>query len=181
MPEAFIYDAVRTPRGKGRNGALQTVTPIDLVTTVLRALQARTGLDTARVDDVVLGCVEPVGEQGANIARVAVLHAGWDRTVPGVTLNRFCASGLEAVNMAAASVMAGQNALTVGGGVESMSRVPMGSAGGAWPADPQVAQGTRFVPQGVSADLIATLWGYSRDDVDELALTSQRQIGRAHV
>jgi acetyl-CoA C-acetyltransferase len=179
MSEAFVYDAVRTPRGRGRGGSLNTVTPIDLVTTVLRALAQRTGLDSAEVEDVILGCVEPVGEQGANIARVAVLHAGWAQSVPGVTLNRYCASGLEAVNMAAAQVMSGQCALSVGGGVESMSRVPMGSSGGAWPADPAVAQGTRFVPQGISADLIATLYGHSRADVDAVALTSQRRAATA--
>ena len=137
MTEAFIYDAVRTPRGKGRaSGTLHEVTPINLAVTALQAIEARNDLDTSLVEDVVLGCVEPVGEQGAVIARIAALHAGYAETVSGVQINRFCASGLEAVNMAAAQVMSGQSDLVVGGGVESMSRVPMGSSGGAWSADP---------------------------------------------
>ncbi len=180
MPDAFIYDHVRTPRGRGKKtGSLHTVTPIRLATTVLRALRERSGLDTALVDDVVFGCVAPVGEQGANLPRVAVLHAGWDQGVPGQQLNRYCASGLEAVNSAAAQVMSGQCDLTVGGGVESMSRVPMGSDGGAWPTDPAVAWGTYFVPQGISADLIASKWGYSREDVDRFAVASQQRAGAA--
>ena len=180
MPEAYIFDHVRTPRGRGKaTGSLHTVTPIRLATTVLRALEARTGLDTAQVDDVIFGCVGPVGEQGANITRVAVLHAGWDHRVPGQQINRYCASGLEAVNNAAAQVMSGQADLTVGGGVESMSRVPMGSDGGAWPTDPAVAWDTYFVPQGISADLIASKWGYSRADVDGFAVTSQHRAATA--
>jgi len=180
MTEAFIYDAVRTPRGKGRaSGALHGSTPIHLAVTALQALRDRNRLDTAQVDDVILGCVEPVGEQGANIARVAALVAGYDESAPGVQINRYCASGLEACNMAAAKVMSGQSPLAVGGGVESMSRVPMGTGGGAWPADPAVALPTYFVPQGISADLIATLYGYTRADVDAYALESQRRAAAA--
>ena len=180
MTEAFIYDAVRTPRGKGRaSGALHGSTPIHLAVTALQALRDRNRLDTAQVDDVILGCVEPVGEQGANIARVAALVAGYDESAPGVQINRYCASGLEACNMAAAKVMSGQSPLAVGGGVESMSRVPMGTGGGAWPADPAVALPTYFVPQGISADLIASLYGHSRADVDAYALESQRRAAAA--
>ena len=180
MTEAFIYDAVRTPRGKGRaSGALHGSTPIHLAVTALQALRDRNRLDTAQVDDVILGCVEPVGEQGANIARVAALVAGYDESAPGVQINRYCASGLEACNMATAKVMSGQSPLAVGGGVESMSRVPMGTGGGAWPADPAVALPTYFVPQGISADLIATLYGYTRADVDAYALESQRRAAAA--
>ncbi len=180
MTDAFIYDAVRTPRGKGRkDGALHEVTPIRLATTALEALRDRNDLDTAAVDDVVLGCVEPVGDQGADIARLAVLEAGYDQSVSGVQINRFCASGLEAVNMAAAQVMSGQSDLAVGGGVESMSRVPMMASGGAWATDPQVAFHTYFVPQGISADLIATKYGMSRDDVDAYAVESQKRAKRA--
>jgi acetyl-CoA C-acetyltransferase len=180
MTDAFIYDAVRTPRGKGRaSGALHGTTPIHLAVTALQALRDRNRLDTAQVDDVILGCVEPVGEQGANIARVAALVAGYDQFAPGVQINRYCASGLEACNMATAKVMSGQSPLAVGGGVESMSRVPMGTGGGAWPADPAVALPTYFVPQGISADLIATLYGYSRADVDAYALESQRRAAVA--
>ncbi len=176
MAEAFIYDAVRTPRGRGRkDGALHEVTPIELAATALRAMRDRSRLDTALVDDVVLGVVDPVGEQGACIARVAALCADYAESVPGVVVSRFCASGLEACNQAAAQIMAGQSDLVVGGGVESMSRIPMLSSGGAWPADPQVALKTYFVPQGVSADMIATLWGYSRADVDGYAVESQRR------
>jgi acetyl-CoA C-acetyltransferase len=176
MAEAFIYDAVRTPRGRGRkDGALHEVTPIELAATALRAIRDRNRLDTALVDDVVLGVVDPVGEQGACIARVAALCADYAESVPGVVVSRFCASGLEACNQAAAQIMAGQSDLMVGGGVESMSRIPMLSSGGAWPADPQVALKTYFVPQGVSADMIATLWGYSRADVDGYAVESQRR------
>ncbi len=176
MTEAFIYDAVRTPRGKGRaSGSLHEVTPINLAATALKAVRDRNDLDTSLVDDVVLGCVEPVGEQGAVIGRVAPLHAGYAETASGVQINRFCASGLEAVNMAAAQVMSGQSDLTVGGGVESMSRVPMGSSGGAWSTDPQVAFGTYFAPQGIGADMICTKWGYSRDDVDAYSVESQKR------
>ena len=180
MTDAFVYDAVRTPRGRGKaSGALHEVTPIRLAGAALAAIRDRNSLDTRAVDDVVLGVVEPVGEQGADIARVAALDAGYDESVAGVQINRFCASGLEAVNMAAGQVMAGQSDMTIGGGVESMSRVPMFSAGGAWASDPDVAFRTYFVPQGVSADLLATLYGYSRDDVDSYAVESQRRAARA--
>ena len=180
MTEAFIFDAVRTPRGKGKQGgALNQATPIYLAATALRALRDRNALDTSKVDDVVLGCVEPVGEQGADIARVAALYADYATSAPGVTVSRFCASGLEACNQAAAQIMSGQADLVVGGGVESMSRVPMFSSGGAWPTDPQVAAKTAFVPQGISADLIATKWGFSRHDVDSYAAESQRRAKQA--
>ncbi len=180
MTDAFIFDALRTPRGKGRQGgSLNQATPIHLAATALRALRERNNLDTSKVDDVVLGCVEPVGEQGADIARVAALYADYATSAPGVTVSRFCASGLEACNQAAAQVMSGQADLVVGGGVESMSRVPMFSSGGAWPTDPQVAAKTAFVPQGISADLIATKWGFSRHDVDSYAAESQRRAKQA--
>jgi acetyl-CoA C-acetyltransferase len=180
MTEAFIYDAVRTPRGKGRaSGALHEVTPMRLATTALEAVRDRNELDTSLVDDVVLGCVMPVGEQGADIARVAVIQANYAETTAGVQINRFCASGLEACNMAAAQVMSGQSQMAIGGGVESMSRVPMGSDGGAWATDPAVALPTYFVPQGISADLIATKYGFSRDDVDSYAVESQKRAKRS--
>ncbi|MFT4705700.1 MAG: acetyl-CoA C-acetyltransferase [Bradymonadia bacterium] len=180
MNDCYIYDAVRTPRGRGKaGGGLATVTPLDLAAHTLRALTTRNSFDPALVDDVILGCVEPAGEQGANIARVAVLQAGWPQNVPGVQINRFCASGLEAVNMAAAKVMCGMSPLTVAGGVESMSRVPMGTSGGAWPVQPDTAFQTYFVPQGISADLIATLHGFSRDDVDAYAAESQLRAASA--
>ncbi len=180
MTDAFIYDHVRSPRGKGRpDGALHEITPISLASQVLTALRDRSGFDTGLLDDVVLGCVTPIGEQGANIARVAALHAGYAETVPGKQVNRFCSSGLEAVNTAAAQVMSGQSSLVVGGGVESMSRVTMGADGGAWPIDPAVAFPAYFVPQGISADLIATLDGYSREDVDGYAVESQRRAAEA--
>jgi len=180
VPEAFIYDHVRTPRGRGKsNGALHEVTPIELVTQVLRALKERSQLDTSRLDDVIMGCVSPVGEQGADIARVAVLNAGYAENVPGKQLNRFCASGLEAVNTAAAQVLSGQSDLCIGGGIESMSRVPMGSDGGAMASDPQVAYRTYFAPQGIGADLIATKYGISRRDCDAYALESQKRAAHA--
>ncbi len=180
MADAFIYDHVRTPRGRGKpDGALHGVTPIQLAAQTLQAVRDRNQLNTALLDDVVLGCVSPLGEQGADIARIAVLVAGYDETVPGQQLNRFCASGLEAVNNAAAQVMSGQSNAVVAGGVESMSRVPMGSDGGAWATDPAVAYNTYFVPQGVGADLIATLDGYSRTDVDRFAAESQRRAAAA--
>ncbi len=180
MTEAFIYDAVRTPRGKGKKtGALAEVAPIQLVTTVLNALRERHDLDTSIVDDVVLGCVEPVMDQGANIARVGAIAAGYDERVAGVQINRFCASGLEACNMAAAQVMSGQSDMVVGGGVESMSRVPMQSSGGAWAADPEVSIPSYFVPQGISADLIATKWGYTREDLDSYSVASQNRAEHA--
>ncbi|MGI9246939.1 MAG: acetyl-CoA C-acetyltransferase [Steroidobacteraceae bacterium] len=180
MADAFIYDHARTPRGRGKaDGSLHGITPIQLAAQTLQAVRERNGLDTALIDDVVLGCVSPVGEQGADIARVAVLVAGYDETVPGQQLNRFCASGLEAINNGAAQVMSGQSQAVISGGVESMSRVAMGSDGGAWAADPAVAYGTYFVPQGVGADLIATLDGYSRTDVDKYAAESQRRAAAA--
>ena len=180
MTETFIFDAVRTPRGKGRSsGALHGSTPISLAITALQALRDRNTLDTAFVDDIILGCVEPAGEQGANIARVAAIAAGYHESAAGVQINRFCASGLEACNMAAAKVMSGHSPLVIGGGVESMSRVPMGTSGGAWAADPAVAIPTYFVPQGISADLIATLYGHSRNDVDSYAVESQRRAALA--
>ncbi|HEY5209746.1 MAG TPA: acetyl-CoA C-acetyltransferase [Stellaceae bacterium] len=181
MTDCYIYDHVRTPRGRGRpDGALHEVPPIDLAVTVLQAIRDRNGLDTALVDDVVLGCVDPVGEAGSDIARVAVLQADYAETVAGVQINRFCASGLEATNMAAAQIMAGQSRVTIGGGVESMSRVGMGASGpGAWMADPAVAFKTYFTPQGIGADLIATRWGFNRDDVDMYAVESQKRAARA--
>jgi acetyl-CoA C-acetyltransferase len=180
MTDAFIYDHVRSPRGKGRkDGALHEITPISLASQVLAALRDRNDLDTALVEDVILGCVSPIGEQGADIARVTALHAGYAESVPGKQVNRFCASGLEAVNTAAAAVMSGQSQLVVGGGIESMSRVPMGADGGAWPIDPAVAFPHHFVPQGISADLIATLDGYTREQVDAYAVESQRRAAEA--
>lgn len=180
MTDAFIYDAMRTPRGKGRSsGALHGTTPISLAITALQAIRDRNTLDTAFVDDIILGCVEPAGEQGANIARVAAITAGYHESAAGVQVNRFCASGLEACNMAAAKVMSGQSPLAIGGGVESMSRVPMGTSGGAWAVDPAVAIPTYFVPQGISADLMATLYGHSRSDVDRYAVESQRRAALA--
>ncbi|HEV7982314.1 MAG TPA: beta-ketoacyl synthase N-terminal-like domain-containing protein, partial [Xanthobacteraceae bacterium] len=166
MTDAFIYDHVRTPRGRGKaDGALHEVTALALATQALATLRQRNRLDAALVDDVVLGCVDPVGEAGGDIARVAALCAGYGNGVPGVQINRFCASGLDAVNFAAAEVMSGQHDMTVGGGVESMSRVGIGASGGAWPVDPSIAIPSYFMPQGVSADLIATKYGFSRDDV----------------
>lgn len=180
MTDAFIYDHVRTPRGRGKaNGSLHSTTPIELASQVLRALRDRNHLDTRHVDDVVLGVVSPVNEQGNDIARAAVVYSGYDEIVAGVQLDRFCASGLEAVNTAAAKVMSGQAQLMIGGGVESMSRVPMGSGGGAWGRDPLVTYRTYFAPQGISADLIATRAGFTRNDVDSYAIESQRRAGVA--
>lgn len=180
MTEAYIYDAVRTPRGRGRtNGSLHEVRPIELATQVLKAIRDRNELDTAYLDDVVFGCVMPVGEQGSDIARIAALNADYAETVPGKQLNRFCASGLEAVNTAAAQVMSGQSDLAIGGGVESMSRVPMGADGGAMVMDPEIASKLYFVPQGISADLVATKYGFSREDVDAYAVESQRRAKHA--
>ena len=180
MTEAYIFDAVRTPRGKGKkDGALHSVKPVDLVAGLLKALEKRNALDTSQVDDIVLGCVTPVGDQGADIAKTAALVADWDETVSGVQLNRFCASGLEAVNLGAMKVRSGFEDLVVVGGVESMSRIPMGSDGGAWAMDPATNMHTNFVPQGVGADLIATLEGFSRQDVDSFALRSQQKAARA--
>ncbi|WP_296819475.1 acetyl-CoA C-acetyltransferase [Brevundimonas sp.] len=180
MAEAYIFDAVRTPRGKGKkDGSLHEITALSLATQVLENLRDRNGLDTSQVDDVILGCVSPVGEQGADIARTAVLNAGWSQETAGVQINRFCASGLEAVNMAAAKVASGEARLAVGGGVEAMSRVPMGSDGGAWPTDPSSAFPTYFVPQGVSADMIASKYGFSRDDVDAYAVESHKRAAKS--
>lgn len=180
MSDAFIYDHLRTPRGRGKkDGSLHQVSPVWLLRSLLQALQQRTQLDTALVDDVVLGCVTPVGEQGADIARTAVLDAQWAQTVAGVTQSRFCASGLESVNLAAAKVRGGWEDLVVAGGVESMSRWPMGSDGGAWVMDPRVNHKTGFVPQGIGADLIATLEGFSRDELDAFALRSHQRAAAA--
>ena len=174
--EAYVYEAIRTPRSKGKaNGELHEVKPIDLVVNLMDELVARTDLDTSQVSDVVLGCVTPVGDQGSDIAKAAAQMAGWDLDVPGMQLNRFCASGLEAVNIGAMKVRSGWEDLVVSGGVESMSRVPMGSDGGAWVADPQTNYETYFVPQGIGADLIATLEDFSREDVDKFALRSQQR------
>ncbi|HRF07538.1 MAG TPA: acetyl-CoA C-acetyltransferase [Xanthobacteraceae bacterium] len=175
MTEAFVYDAVRTPRGRGKkDGSLHEVSTLSLATTALKAIKERNNLDTHLVDDVVLGCVDPVGEAGSDVARAAALNADYGNHVPGVQINRFCASGLDAVNFAAAQVMSGQHDMTIGGGVEAMSRVGMGASGGAWPMDPQIAVKSYFMPQGVSADLIATKYGFSRDDVDQYSVESQK-------
>ena len=180
MTEAYVFDAVRTPRGKGKkDGSLHEVKPVDLLAGTLEALRTRHDLDTAAVDDVVMGVVSPIGEQGSVIAKVAALKAGWDWQCAGVQLNRFCASGLEAVNMAAQKVRSGWEDLVVAGGVESMSRVPIGADGGAWAQDPATNSATDFVPQGVGADLIATLEGFSREDVDRFAVTSQQRAAQA--
>jgi acetyl-CoA C-acetyltransferase len=180
MAEALIYDAVRTPRGKGRkDGKLHEITPIQLATQQLQAIRDRNGIDTADVDDVILGCVSPVGEQGAVIARVAAINADYSQTTAGVQVNRFCASGLEAINMAAAKIISGEANFAIGGGVESMSRVPMGSDGGAWASDPAVAFHSYFAPQGIGADLIATKYGFSREDVDAYAVESQKRAARS--
>ena len=180
MPEAFIYDHVRTPRGRGKiDGALHEVTALNLASQALSAIKSRNELDTKLVDDVVMGVVDPVGEAAADIARTAALVAGYGDSVAGVQINRFCASGLDAVNFAAAQIMSGQQQLAVGGGVESMSRVGIGSAGGAWSVDPSIAVAHYFLPQGVSADLIATKYGFSRDDVDAYAVESQKRAAIA--
>ena len=180
MTDAYIYDHIRSPRGRGRaNGSLHEVTPVDLAAQVLGTLRDRNDLDTRLVDDVVFGCTAPVGEQGSCIARMAALNADYDQGVPGKQLNRFCASGLEAVNTAAAQIMAGQSDLTIGGGIECMSRVPMGSDSGPMHADPAFAYKSYFVPQGIGADLIATMYGFSRDDVDAYAVESQRRAANA--
>ena len=180
MAEAFIYDHVRTPRGRGKpDGSLHTATTLHLAATALGAIKMRNHLAGDEVDDVVLGCVDPVGEAGGDIARMAALAAGYGHTAPGVQINRFCASGLDSVNFAAAQVMAGQHDLTIGGGVESMSRVGIGASGGAWPVDPMIAIPAYFMPQGVSADLIATKYGFSRNDVDAYAVQSQQRAAQA--
>ena len=180
MREGLIYDHVRTPRGKGRaDGSLHPVTPVELLATVLRSLRDRSRLDTALVEDVIAGCGSPVGEQGSAIGRSAVLASGYAETTPGQQIHRFCSSGLEAVALAAAKVVSGQCDLTIGCGVESMSRVPMGSSGGAWVSDPALAHEIHYVPQGISADLIATLYGFSRSDNDEYAYHSQQRASAA--
>ncbi|HKY86792.1 MAG TPA: acetyl-CoA C-acetyltransferase [Pseudorhodoplanes sp.] len=180
MTEAFIYDHVRTPRGRGKaDGSLHEVTTLNLATQVLKGIKERNKLDTVQVDDVVMGLVDPVGEAGGDIPRMAAICAGYGESVPGIQINRFCASGLDAVNFAAAKVMSGQSDLTVGGGVESMSRVGIGASGGAWPVDPMIALPAYFMPQGVSADLIATKYGFSRDDVDAYAVESQKRAAEA--
>ena len=180
MTDAFIYDHLRTPRGRGKpNGSLHEITPVELLTQTLGALRDRSDLDTALIDDIVIGCVAPVHDQGANIARIAALNADYADQAPGKQVNRFCASGLEAVNAAAAQIMAGQSDLCIGGGVESMSRIPMGSDGGAMASEPQVAYKTHYIPQGISADLIATKYGFDRVAVDDYAVNSQRRAANA--
>lgn len=180
MSEAYIIDAIRTPRGKGKkDGSLHEVKPITLLTTLLNELQQRHQLDTSKVDDIVLGCVTPIGDQGGDIAKTAAIAAGWNDDVAGVQINRFCASGLEAVNLAAQKVRSGWEDVVVAGGVESMSRIPMGSDGGPWALDPETNLKSSFVPQGVGADLIATLDGYSRADVDAFAVGSQQKAAAA--
>jgi acetyl-CoA C-acetyltransferase len=180
MTDAFIFDHVRTPRGRGKvDGSLHEVTALNLASQALGAIKSRNNLDTALVDDVVMGVVDPVGEAAADIARTAALVAGYGDSVPGVQINRFCASGLDAVNFAAAQIMSGQQDMAVGGGVESMSRVGIGSAGGAWAVDPAIAVPHYFLPQGISADLIATKYGFSRDDVDACAVESQKRAATA--
>lgn len=180
MSEAYIIDAIRTPRGKGKkDGSLHQVKPISLLTGLLNELQARHQFDTSKVDDIVLGCVTPIGDQGADIAKTAAIAAGWDNDVAGVQINRFCASGLEAVNLAAQKIRSGWEDLVVAGGVESMSRVPMGSDGGPWALDPETNMACDFIPQGIGADLIATIDGYSRTDVDQFAEQSQKKAAAA--
>lgn len=180
MSEAYIIDAIRTPRGKGKkDGSLYEVKPITLLTTLLNELKNRHDLDTSKVDDIVLGCVTPIGDQGSDIAKTAAIAAGWSNDVAGVQINRFCASGLEAVNMAAQKVRSGWEDIVVAGGVESMSRVPMGSDGGPWALDPETNMSAEFIPQGIGADLIATLDGYSRQDVDTFAENSQKKAAAA--
>jgi acetyl-CoA C-acetyltransferase len=180
MTEAYIYDAVRTPRGKGRaDGALHEITALSLAVQMLEALRDRTGLDTALLDDVILGCVMPVGEQGSDIARIAALVAGYDQRVSGLQVNRFCASGLEACNIAAAKVASGEARFAIGGGVESMSRVALAADGGAMTVDPTFAFDHYYAPQGIGADMIATINGFSRDDVDAYAVRSQQRAAQA--
>src|SRR6266496_2545181 len=180
MPEAYIYDHVRTPRGRGKSdGALHEVTALALATVPLQALKERNNLGQDVVDDVILGVVDPVGEAGSDIARFAAIKAGLGEAVPGIQISRFCASGLDAVNFAAAQIMSGQHELVIGGGAESMSRVGIGASGGAWPMDPSLAVPAYFMPQGISADLIATKYGFSRDDVDTYAVESQKRAATA--
>lgn len=180
MTDAFVYDHVRTPRGRGKaDGSLHEVTALNLAAQTLSAIRDRNKLDSKEIDDVILGCVDPVGEAGGDIARAAALVAGLGDSVPGIQINRFCASGLDAVNFASAQIMSGQHDMAIGGGVESMSRVGIGAAGGAWPVDPSIAVETYFLPQGISADLIATKYGFSRDDVDAYAVESQKRSAKS--
>ncbi len=180
MPDAYIYDAVRTPRGRGKpDGSLHEVSSLGLAVTALKAIKERNNLAGPEVDDVILGCVDPVGEAGGDIARAGAISSGYSHKVPGVQINRFCASGLDSVNFAAGEIMSGQHDLAIGGGVESMSRVGIGASGGAWPVDPTIAIPSYFMPQGVSADLIATKYGFSRDDVDAYAVESQKRAAKA--
>ena len=180
MTDAFIYDHLRSPRGRGKvDGSLHEVSTVNLASQVLKGVRERNNLDPELVDDVVMGCVDPIGEAGGDVARISALVAGYGDHVPGIQINRFCASGLDAVNFAAAEVMSGQHDMTIGGGVESMSRIGIGASGGAWFMDPMCAIPTYFMPQGVSADLIATKYGFSRDDVDAYAVESQKRAGEA--
>ncbi|MEN0040677.1 MAG: acetyl-CoA C-acetyltransferase [Pseudomonadota bacterium] len=180
MADAYIYDHIRTPRGRGKkDGSLHEVPTNHLAAGVLETLRDRSDLDTSQIDDVVLGCVDPVKEAGGDIARTAVMQAGYDQAVPGLQLNRYCASGLDAVNFAASKIMAGADDIAIGGGVESMSRVGIGAAGNAWPVDPSIAVPSYFVPQGISADIIASKYGFSRDDVDAYAVESQKRAATA--
>ena len=180
MPDSFVYDHLRTPRGRGKpDGALHEVTALELASQALRAIRDRNDLDTRLIDDVVLGCVDPVGEAGANIARTAVLNADYAQTVAGIQVHRFCASGLDAINFAAAEIKSGMHDMAIGGGVESMSRIGIGASGGAWPVDPSIALKSYYLPQGISADLIATKYGFSRDDVDAYAVESQARAARS--
>jgi acetyl-CoA C-acetyltransferase len=180
MPECFVFDHVRTPRGRGKpDGSLHEVTALELASQSLRAIRDRNELDTKLVDDVVLGCVDPIGEAGANIARTAVLNADYAQTVAGIQVHRFCASGLDAINFAASEIISGMHDMAVGGGVESMSRIGIGASGGAWPVDPSIALKSYYLPQGISADLIATKYDYSRDDVDAYALESQKRAANS--
>ncbi len=180
MPEAYIYDHMRTPRGRGKkDGSLHEVPAVRLAAHTLNSLRDRNGFDTKIVDDVILGCVDPVGEAGSDIARAAVFEAGYDISVPGMQINRFCASGLDAINLATGKIIAGSEDVVIAGGVESMSRVGIGASGGAWPMDPSIAVPSYFMPQGVSADLIATKYGFSRDDVDAYSVESQKRSAKS--
>ena len=180
MTDAYIFDAVRTPRGKGKkDGSLHEVKAIDLLKNLFDGIRERNALDTSQVEDIVLGCVTPVGEQGADIAKTAAIYAGWDQIVAGVTLNRFCGSGLEACNLAAMKIQSGQEDLVVAGGVEAMSRVPMMSDGGDWFMNPNVNHGLNFIPQGISADLIASIENYSREELDQFAVESHQKAAVA--
>ena len=180
MNEAYIYDSIRTPRGKRRNGSLHEITPTDLLSKLMSALSIGHDLDTSEIDDVIIGCVMPVGDQGANIAKTAAQYAGWDIDVPGMQINRCCGSGLEAINLAAMKIRSGWEELVVAGGIESMSRVQMGSDLGSMAFEPKVSLNNTYVPQGIGADLIASIDGFSRKELDELALISQKRAAEAH-